>query len=236
MTNPKFNKYGYNMKALLFGSMLVFTLLACKNPDEQNLLAFGNVPGDLFISLAHPFELANDDYEVVISAPRSIKSVSLCEVEESTGVCGAEFPSRLIFANEQRNFFVSRYSALLEHGLILALIGRDSEVGNVLDMRTISFYNNQDPTPGSGGRGLQGNGGNPIYQGQNGLFPGGTAQNGLSPDAIERSNCAVAGCHSNYQSFSLAQKADALGSGRMPRGRPISPEDRDILLRYFNGG
>lgn len=225
-----YNGTGYNLSLQVVMLLAGLSLFGCKvSEGQQGLLAYDNLPGRLYVSLTHPYELDNDDYEMVVSTPREAKSLTVCEVEEATGECGVEESARLIFASEERNFYVADKSVLLEHGLILALIAKN-ESKDIIDMRTFSFYNNEDPSPGAGGRGRQGGSGSPFSQNQS------AAGSGSDLGLLERSNCSVAGCHSNFNSYSTAEKFDALNSGRMPRGRPISPEDKDALLRYFNGG
>jgi hypothetical protein len=84
-----------------------------------------------------------------------------------------------------------------------------------MDMRTITFSSVSDY---GNGRGLDQN-------------PS-TASNGAT---LERNYCAVAGCHSNYATYSNTQKADAISSGRMPRNQSLSLQDRETLLKYFQG-
>lgn len=88
-----------------------------------------NYDGSIRISLAHPFDKKNEDYDLLLAASITSKVLGVCVADE-TPVCEESkegfYSASPIFANAKRMFFKTEYSALLEDGLILTVISYDS--------------------------------------------------------------------------------------------------------------
>ena len=97
--------------------------------------------GDIKVSLAHPYDLKHDDFELVFGVPNTVGSVSVCEVRiDATCAAGGAgvFGSKLVFATDARKFFKANATALLESGLMLKIIALDKS-GAQVDARMIAF-------------------------------------------------------------------------------------------------
>jgi hypothetical protein len=100
--------------------------------------------GDIRVSLAHPYDLKHDDFELVFAVPNTVDGVSVCEVRvDATCAAGGPgvFGSKLVFATDARKFFKANATALLESGLMLKLLAFDKS-GAQVDARMISFTGN----------------------------------------------------------------------------------------------
>jgi hypothetical protein len=105
-----------------------------------------NYNGSIRISLAHPFDKKNEDYNLLLSASITTKVLGVCVADE-TPVC-EEFAlgfyrAKTIFANAKRMFFKTEYSALLEDGLTLTIISFD-DANKKTDRRDIKFTKSKE--------------------------------------------------------------------------------------------
>lgn len=100
-----------------------------------------NYDGSIRISLAHPFDKKNEDYDLLLAASIITKVLGVCVADE-TPVCEESaagfYRAKAIFANSERVFFKTEYSALLEDGLTLTVISFNNS-DKSSDRRDIKF-------------------------------------------------------------------------------------------------
>jgi hypothetical protein len=108
--------------------------------------AIVNYTGSIRISLAHPFDKKNEDFDLLLSASITTKVLGVCVADE-TPVCEESaagfYPAKTIFANAKRLFFKTEYSALLEDGLTLTVISFDEE-NKITDRRDIKITESKE--------------------------------------------------------------------------------------------
>jgi hypothetical protein len=102
--------------------------------------------GSIRISLAHPFDKKNEDYDLLLAASITTKVLGVCVADE-TPVCEESnegfYTANPIFANAKRMFFKTEYSALLEDGLILTVISFNNS-NKKIDRRDIKFTKSKE--------------------------------------------------------------------------------------------
>ncbi len=174
------------------------------------------------VSLRQPVDLKNESYRFLLSTPRDVETLALCE-----GDCSApgvrRFPADYVFFTGDRKFFLMQAAALVEDGLILEFEAQDKQ-GSVKGRRGVEFVlkSRLTPTP------------TPT------TVPNPTNPNTISAteaQSLMRQYCGGAGCHDNYvNNPSLMSKTRALSdvnSGRMPIGRSLIGADRDRFIQWL---
>lgn len=131
-----------SLASLLF--LLVIAVQSCSQVSPWSALATNDLyQGAIRVSLAHPFDQAKDDYELLIASPLTTAVMGVCEMDQVAisdchpGAVGMH-PSKLIFANAQVKFFRADESALLEDGLVLRFVAYDA-AGSLLDARNVKL-------------------------------------------------------------------------------------------------
>lgn len=101
----------------------------------------GKYKGKTRISLAHPYDKANEDYEILLATSLTTKIMGVCVADEAP-VCeegeSGFHRANLIFASGKMLFFKTENSALLEDGLVLNILSFD-ESKEIVDRRDIRF-------------------------------------------------------------------------------------------------
>lgn len=205
--------------------------------------------GHIRLSLAHPYNLEKDDYELVASVPFDVKSMFICVISAEAEPCNATsqnwFYTDLFFATNTRRFFRQPKDAYvrLQDGLILQFMSVDSS-GKTIDTRRVTYRRvggattpttpttttNVPTTPST----------TPS------TTPNGGGQGGpVTVDQIRgivQTQCAQS-CHPAHPQYGANPEvlknvgaADRIRSGNMPQGSVMNPQDKDLLLRYLSGG
>ena len=109
----------------------------------------GGYAGNIRISLAHPFNLPTNDYELLFASAVDTAAMGLCIVK-NTPTCtpgGPGFyPADLIYNSGARTFFKTKSSALLEDGLTIKVVA-SGNTGVTLDSRNIQFVKGAGAAP-----------------------------------------------------------------------------------------
>ena len=122
-------------------------LASCGTDSTAPSLLLGNepvYPEDLKISLAHPFDVSNNDFDLLFSASPTVGALGLCLTRDTPSCVpggAGYFAATKIHASGARAFFKTKSSALLEEGLVLRVVASDAS-GQVLDARTITIARN----------------------------------------------------------------------------------------------
>ena len=198
--------------------------------------------GNIRISLTHPYDINKDDFEILLAADKNTKKLGVCEsdkVKECKPGLDYYFEAPLMYETAQRRFYKTKASALLENDLVLTVVGLNAS-GEIIDTRNIKFVdsggsnsvvnNSTTPPDNSGGASTDGDqGGSTAGQG------GPPTSDQIKP--IVQTNCGGGGCHPTYAStpeiLKQTNSAALVQSGNMPKGRAMSANDKDLLLKYL---
>ncbi len=239
--------------ALPLLATLAFGLAACEKVGQTASLkeeATGTAyPGAITLSLAHPYDLAKDDFELLLAAPNTVKAMAVCHVRDgATCAPGTQlmYSASLAYATGDRMFYKVNASALLEAGLTLRFIAYDA-TGTVIDARTVVFSGQAGATPPSS-TGTPPNGTTPPSSGGGGGgAAGGEKVVTFYGDVLPFLSSNAAGsaykcttCHAHYNApdglnsvGEVDRMINAMESGRMPRGGDPVPADKVALLRKW---
>jgi len=244
---------------ILMPAILFLALMGCNTQQQEGYTLRDTQPmytGHIRLSLAHPFDAKNQDYEILMSVPFDVTDMAVCEVKaDQPCAAGSEayFKTTLIYATPQRRFYKSVASALLEDGLTLKMMSLGAQ-GQPMDERTIVVARTGPAVPQTGGgavppAGPAGPGGPAIPPaGPSTVPPAGPTVPPASPTtppavdaaaikSIVQSNCG--GCHAAYaanpDSLKSTGSAGMIRSGSMPKGRSMGAGDKDKLLKFLGG-
>lgn len=193
--------------------------------------------GHIRLSLAHPFDVKKEDYEILLSTPFDVQSMAVCQIKEGA-VCEAGSPSyfttELTYATAARRFFKVEASALLEKDLTLQFMSYDRS-GKAIDTRRVTFVAKAGTTPATS-----------TSTGPTATTsptPSAGGSTGASGDtqikSVVQANCGGSTCHSgtyvaNPASLKGTGAARMIEEGSMPKGRAMtSASDKAALLQYL---
>jgi hypothetical protein len=130
-----------------FLALLVLTtalVASCQSTTNEARLADTAAPvytGHIQLSIAHPFNVKREDYEILLSVPVDVANMAVCEVKK-TEPCAvgspAYFKTKILYATAQRRYFKADASALLEDGLVLKFVSLDAKA-TAVDTRVVQF-------------------------------------------------------------------------------------------------
>jgi hypothetical protein len=80
---------------------------------------------EIAISIAHPTNIRNESYRLLVAAPLGSESLDLCEGDCSASV--RAFRAQKLAQTESRQFFVVPNDLLIEDGLYIGLVATSSD-------------------------------------------------------------------------------------------------------------
>jgi hypothetical protein len=223
----------------VFGALLL--LQGCALENQINTLKDDKATsytytGHIRISLAHPFDVKKEDYEILAATPNDVAALALCHIKEG-GACEPGSPlyytSELVYATSQARFFKVEASALLEDGLTVQLMSYD-KAGKVTDTRRLTLNAKAGTVSPSTTTATP-----PTTTPSTSTTTTTTATPGTSgaPDVntIVANSCASASCHPGRDaaSFKGADAAGRVQNGSMPKGGSLSAADKQALVSYL---
>lgn len=181
---------------------------------------------DIALSLNHPIDLKNENYQLLISAPRTSSNLEICE-----GDCNAPgvkiFRAAYVFFNASRKFYWTNATVKVDDGLRLELRSSDKS-GQVTGQRPIEFVmkgSTRSRTP------------NPLPTSDPSASPNPVGISLNEATLLINQYCGGASCHSNYASNPLIMsKSKALSEmqgGTMPKNRSMLGQDRERLIQWL---
>ena len=123
---------------------LALAAFGCQKSSPDSALssdAGATYAGDIRLSLAHPVNVRQDDFDILLSVPASVAKMAVCEVRvnaECKENAPYRFDTTLIYLTTDRHYFKSTASALLEDGLILKIEALDDK-GTAVDSRLVQI-------------------------------------------------------------------------------------------------
>lgn len=202
-----------------------------------------NYTGHIRLSLAHPYNIEKDDYELVASVPFDVKSMYICVISADAKPCeaGSEnwFYTDLFYATNTRRFFRQPKGAYvrLQDGLVLQFMSLDA-TGKIIDTRRIT-YKRAAGTTTPANPATPSTPANPSTPSSGGQTGGAVTADQVR--SIIQSQCALS-CHPSHPQYGTNPEvlknvgaADRIRSGNMPKGMTMTPQDKDLLLRYLSG-
>jgi hypothetical protein len=217
--------------------------------------------GHIRLSLAHPYDVKNEDYDLLLSVPTDVDSMSVCEVRDDAECkpgSKSYFKTDLVLSTATRKFFKPKVSALLENGLTVEIRSHDKD-GNVIDARAIELVDRKAPKTKKPAAGAA----KPATdddaadsddsaavdddsaddaavddEDQAGADDESAAPTAAEAKQIVLASCGSGNCHPSYARNLGLLKAqpDAvsrLESGNMPMGTAMDDADRDALIAYL---
>jgi hypothetical protein len=224
---------------------------ACGTLDDRfSLSEYESVEynGSIRLSLAHPYQSSEDDYEILVAAAPEAAFLGLC-VDDETPNCQKDAPgyfaAKASYATTTKMFFKTEESALLEDGLVLNILAHDKQ-GALIDQRKVKF---ERITPKPAGGVTTAGGPKPDATTTTGTTPSTTtappsttttttaAADDSRIKSIVNANCGGGACHPGYAANPASLKgtsaASLVNSGQMPKGRSMSASDKKVLMDYF---
>jgi mono/diheme cytochrome c family protein len=198
--------------------------------------------GNIRISLAHPFNQQNNDYEILAATTMETYGMGVC-VDHGEGVpcvIGGDgfFSTSLIYSDGERKFFKASSSALLEHGLVLHFVAFD-ENQTVLEERRVKFEQidgGPPPQTLATPNATNPNASTPTPLPATTPVPtAGQADGNADVQRVAQQYCGE--CHSTYGSDPGSLRGTGatgmIQSGSMPRGQTMPDADKQILLNFL---
>jgi len=207
----------------------------CKKSDgnDQSKLKAG-YEADIKISLSHPYDVRNDDFELMFASSPEIEQVGVC-LRKGQNICSRSSPNffdaKLIYASNTRRFYALTRTALLEQNMVLELIGFD-QTGREIGRRAIMFMmSGAAARSGLAGGGIAGSAVNGVGAG--------IGASGSNAESLIIRTCSGGSCHNNTYAANpstLKGNADAaqrIRQGNMPPGNSMPQDERQAILQYM---
>jgi hypothetical protein len=232
-------KLSYNLSLLVAASSILFAGSCKQFQKDRNSNLKAGIEADITVSLAHRFDVRNEEYELMFASSPEIEQVGVC-LRKGQSTCSRVttnyFETKVIYATSARRFYALTSTALLEQNMVLELVAYN-KAGSETGRRAITFnYSGTPPT--STGIGAT-NTGSVSTAGFGNAATSGGASGGVSGEALVIRTCSGGTCHNNTYAAnpaSLRGNADAarrISEGNMPPGNTMPQSERQTLLRFM---